>query len=80
MTTPSHPSKKDKMLATVAGPIARPARYRRQARVAAALAVSAFVVYFVLGLFPLVVLFVIGGVGGRYALKRKHSSSKKLPY
>jgi hypothetical protein len=45
-----------------------------------ALVISAIVVYFVFGLFPLVVLFVIGGVGGRYALKRKHSSSKKLPY
>ncbi|MHB1710887.1 MAG: hypothetical protein ACYCV7_05735 [Acidimicrobiales bacterium] len=79
MTTTSHPSKRAKMLATVAGPIARPGRYRRQVRVAAALAASAFVVYVVFGLFPLVVLFVVGGVGGRYALKRTHSS-KKLPY
>ncbi len=80
MTSTSHPSTRDKMLAAVAGPITRPARYRRQARIAAALAVSAIVVYFVFGLLPLVVLFIIGGVGSRYVLKRRYSSSKKRPY
>ena len=80
MTSTSHPSKRDKMLAAVAGPITRPARYRRQARIAAALAVSAVVVYFVFGLLPLVVLLVIGGVSSRYVLKRRSLSSKKRLY
>ena len=80
MTSTSHPSKRDKMLAAVAGPITRPARYRRQARIAAALAVSAIVVYFVFGLLPLVVLLVIGGVSSRYVLKRRSLSSKKRLY
>ena len=80
MTSTSHPSKRDKMVAAVAGPITRPARYRRQARIVAASAVSAIVVYFVFGLFPLVVLLIIGGVSSRYVLKRRHSSSNKQPY
>lgn len=75
----SRQSRKNELLALLAGPVAHPRRYRKQLRVGVALVILAVGVYFVAGLLPLVVLLVIGALSARYGLKRKSHSPRGLP-
>lgn len=74
-----NPSNKDRMIVSVAKPIAHPARYRKHFRIAGASIVVAAVVYLFFGTLALFGLIVIGGIAGRYMLKSKWGGRKALP-
>lgn len=61
----------NRLVQSVAKPVAHPERYRKQFWAAGGIIVLAALVYWLLGLVALVLLVVIGGVGTHYALKSK---------
>lgn len=73
---PSNLSKKDKVLTSVARPVAHPERYHKQFWMAGTFFALAVLAYFFLGVLPLVILLVIGVVGVRYSRRRNGRSAR----
>lgn len=59
----------NRLVQSVARPVAHPERYRKQFWAAGGIVVLAALVYWLLGLVALVLLAVVGGVATHYALK-----------
>jgi len=76
----SNPANKDRVLMSIARPIAHPNRYRKHFRIAGASIVLAAVVYFLFGTLALVGLIVIGGVATRFILKLRRATRKALQH
>ncbi len=58
-----------KLVQAIARPVAHPDRYHKQFWAAGGFVVLAVLVYWLVGLIPLLILAVIGGVAMHYALK-----------
>jgi hypothetical protein len=76
----SNSSNKDKVLTSIAGPVAHPERYRRQFWMGGTFVVLAVLTYFLWGLLPLVLLVVVGGLATRYAMKRGRTPRRDHSY
>lgn len=75
----ANPSKKDRLLVSIAKPIVHPARYRNQFRIAGGIVVVGAAVYVFLGSLAFIGLVIVGGVASRYFLKYKWNTRKSLP-
>ena len=64
-------SYKDRMLLSIAKPVAHPARYRKHFRIAGAFLVVAAGVYLLLGSLAFFGIIIVGGVAARFMLKNK---------
>lgn len=76
----SNPANKDRVLMSVARPIAHPSRYRKHFRIAGASIVLGAAVYFLFGTLAFVGLIVIGGIATRFILKFRRAARKALPH
>jgi len=76
----SHSSNRDKVVTSIARPIAHPDRYRKQFWMAGTFVVLAVFTYLFLGLLPLVVLLVIGAFATRFAVRGGRSPRRGRQY
>lgn len=64
-------SYKDRMLTSIAKPVAHPVRYRKHFRIAGAFLVVAASVYLLFGSLAFFGIVIVGGVAARFMLKNR---------